>query len=434
MIFVGYLARGRYMEKMSKSNERRLLKALEKAAMCSQGEHDPDQVLIKVSSEYSLTPNEILRVVETYNKAKSVSFLKNASADHRASDFPLANATNIIKAVFAESKTAEEYKDFSTRLREYTDIPLPMSVEKVAEEKKRQSATLRDMGSFWKEATEFFDECAGLAEDARRNYAENLHKVETAMRKVSDYCAMCQGKELRKIAGLIVNGYGEQGLKFINDVNNRLPKPLLPKLEKTAHAAMFPTAEPFLSIAEAFHSGRRLSLSIRNQQTIEKLSAMEGLPNPARTYQSIMGSDKAPTEEVSLDPQTGVQDQWSNYLRSIQAKKMLYNLYRFDPIIKSYPLDDVLDVFNEVSEVTPALSGNKAWMRSNLRRMLTQGKALDPFELKDLFNTEKTKVDSNLAYARSVGAMLDQDQKGGGNKTTNYVNIKAPTTVPIVGG
>lgn len=430
------------MEKMSKSNERRLLKALEKAAMCSQGEHDPDQVLIKVSSEYSLTPNEILRVVETYNKAKSVSFLKNASADHRASDFPLANATNIIKAVFAESKTAEEYKDFSTRLREYTDIPLPMSVEKVAEEKKRQSATLRDMGSFWKEATEFFDECAGLAEDARRNYAENLHKVETAMRKVSDYCATCQGKELRKIAGLIVNGYGEQGLKFINDVNNRLPKPLLPKLEKTAHAAMFPTAEPFLSISEAFHSGRRLAMSIQNQQTIEKLSKDEGketfksdasLPDPAEAYTELFEGQPSGSVDVNnaVDPLTGVRDQWSNYLRSIQAKKMLYNLYRFDPIIKSYPLSDVLEVFNEVSEVTPALSGNKAWMRANLRRMLTQGKAADPFELNSMFNTEKTKVDSNKAYAQSVSEMLGS--KSEDKKPTNVfnktLNMSVPTTI-----
>jgi hypothetical protein len=421
------------MEKMSKSDERRLLKALEKAAMLSQGDYDPNQVLIKVSGEFNLTATEIARVVETYNKAKTVSYLKKTSSEHRASDFPVADVQAVVRGIFCHEKKAEENP---VSLRNYTEQSFGVSsLEKAASGSR--PAVPRAAASIWKEAMEFVDECKSLEKQLRDDYARCRRQLEVHLSKVASYCQSCPEKEIHKISRIIVNAYGEQGKFLINDLNARMSKARLVHMEKSASAVLFPPNDPYMAICDAFHAGQRLVAVIRNQQTFEKLSSKknkaddtapdEGVftSDPSAVYRELFGKDVSPRGDLSVDPETGLQNEWSNYLKSLKARKMLYNMYRSDPIIKSFPLESVLETYNDLAELTPTLSHNKAWMRAAMRRALQQASvsgshsAMDPFELEKMLASEKTKVDTGKAYADTVKNIFqdgDGERSKGGSR------------------
>jgi cytochrome c556 len=541
------------MEKMSKRDEKKLLTALDKAANLSRSGLEPNHVLTKVAREFKLTPQEICRVTETYNKAKSVAFLKSASSDFRANDFPLADSDTVIKSVY--EKTASETKQSTTiPMKDYAAMCSYTEVEKVAEyqgpgpneptvmqrimmdieanpERKeelieelkeaygipeatvdtddqgrvtnfkfseitkvpsynktasepwsretalqematlagkpvsyyshpnpndpndvptddqikgaltmmrkhygsqqktaRESSCRRDTGSIWKEAMEFEDLQKKTRKDISDRYAATRNDLEHSMRKVAEYCESSHNKDLTKVARMLVNAYGEQGHKFVDDVNNRMSKPKLPKLEKTAHAAMFPVGEPYVSIANAFVQGQKLVKIAKDLEYFDKQadsSVIKALQMSSILKELSKGPAKIKPDFI--DARTGMNPEWDNYLKALKAKKMLYNLYRFDPIIKSYPLDDVTNIYNEISDLTPTLSDNKAWMRSALRRMLTQGGAVDPFELKDMMTSEKERATTAKDYVTALSKMYDDSEKGVDNQKN--INIKQETPV-----
>jgi hypothetical protein len=417
------------MEKMSKRDEKKLLTALDKAANLSRSGLEPNHVLTKVAREFQLTPQEICRVTETYNKAKSVAFLKSASSDFRANDFPLADSDTVIKSVY--EKTASETKQSTTiPMKNYAAMcSYGEEVEKVASERKpRENSCKRDTGSIWKEAMEYEDLQNKVRKDISDRYAATRNDLEQSMRKVAEYCESSPNKDLSKVARMLVNAYGEQGHKFIDDVNNRMSKPKLPKLEKTAHAAMFPVGEPYVSIANAFVQGQKLVKIAKDLEYFDK-QADSSVLNALQMSSILKNLSKgdAKIKPDFIDARTGMSPEWDNYLKALKAKKMLYNLYRFDPIIKSYPLDDVTNIYNELSELTPALSDNKAWMRSAVRRMLTQGGAVDPFELKDMMTSEKERATTAKDYVTALTKMYDDSEKGADNKKN--ISIKQETPV-----
>lgn len=408
------------MEKMSKSNEKKLLKALDKAANLSRSGLEPDHVLTKVAREFQLTPAEICRVTETYNKAKSVAFLKQASSDIRANDFPLANSSAVIKSIY--EKTAVETTSKSTPMKNYAAMCSygDKGCEKVASEKpeiERSSSCSRDTGSIFKEAMAYKDLQDHIRTDLTDKYSGLRQSLEVSMQKVAKYCEFSHSKELKKIARLTINAYGDQGQKFIDDVNKRMLKPTIPTLEKTAHAAMFPVGEPYVSIAEAFTEGQALVKVAKDLDFFHKQADAD--------LTSALGASKALKEVMSgpasgkpefIDAQTGMSPEWDNYLKALNAKRMLYNLYRFDPIVKSYPLEDVTQVYNEIAELTPSLSDNKAWMRAATRRLLTQGSAADPFELKDMLTGEKERVTSKKDYTTMLTNVYGDAERSGRKK------------------
>lgn len=412
---------------MSKSNEKRLLKSLDKAANLSRAGMDPNLVLTKVAKEFQLTPQEICRVSETYNKAKSVAFLKKASSENRAGDFPLADSKTIIQGIYGTVE--KQASDGSFSMRNYSTTRSYTVLEKTATEEKktvpRVSSCERDPGSVFKEATEFTYLSRQIQSDMFNKYASERDNLETAIRKVAEYCQVAPEKDLKKTARLIVNAHGEQGVKFINDVNKRMFKECLPVVEKTAHAAVFPACEPFISVANAFEHGKNLVKTSRDIDSFDKQADADLLSLIGAGVPQGKAKTKAPEQEGFVDPQTGMSPVWDNYLKDLQAKKTLYTLYRFDPIIKSYPFEDVIDMYNEVADTTPSLANNKAWMRASMRRMLTQGKAADPFELKDMMQAETARTGSQKQHVDMMSSIYgDKKSKPAEprteeNKTTN---------------
>jgi hypothetical protein len=68
---------------------------------------------------------------------------------------------------------------------------------------------------------------------------------------------------------------------------------------------------------------------------------------------------------------------------------MLSDFMSADPVISTYAPDEVLDIYNQVSQMTPRAAQQPAVMRGLLRKMLQQQDAMEPFEAEQIIGVEK---------------------------------------------
>jgi len=111
-------------------------------------------------------------------------------------------------------------------------------------------------------------------------------------------------------------------------------------------------------------------------------------------------------------------------IRNIQAEAMLNNLMANDEVIKTYDPEDVLDAYNEISQISPRAATQTALMRSLIRSRLSGGAgALDNFTIDSLSGMEnkfKTRDEPNGAF--SAYKDLGLIGGGGGEKKSSVID------------
>src|SRR6185369_16381767 len=109
-----------------------------------------------------------------------------------------------------------------------------------------------------------------------------------------------------------------------------------------------------------------------------------GAPAAVRDIaKKVPGNYPTPGSELAQkDLQDLMDPGHESEIRNIQAEAMLNNLMANDEIIKTHDPEDVLDAFNEISQVAPRMSTSTAVMRDLIRKRLSGGAgALDQFSL-----------------------------------------------------
>lgn len=76
-------------------------------------------------------------------------------------------------------------------------------------------------------------------------------------------------------------------------------------------------------------------------------------------------------------------------MQRISMQAMLAEFLANDPVISTYDPEMVIDAFNQVTQLTPRASLQPAVMRGQIRKMLQQQDAMEPFEAKQLVDIEK---------------------------------------------
>lgn len=76
-------------------------------------------------------------------------------------------------------------------------------------------------------------------------------------------------------------------------------------------------------------------------------------------------------------------------MNKIKTQAMLNDFLANDPIISTYDPDEVLGAFNQVSQMVPRAAMQPAVMRGQLRKLLQQQDAMEPFEANQLVEVEK---------------------------------------------
>lgn len=396
-------------------NERRLLRALDKAANLTNAGDDPDTSILKVAQEFKLSPPELCRVVETYNKARSVAFLKTAGQDERANDFPLADTQKIADRLYntvttinpaAESLTDEDkgVKDYAKR------SDLPGDVEKLSKAAHEVKGVERGMRpcpeSLWRDVLNHRSAREAARDFLKTKWRQSNQRAHDSMRKVASYCEHAQPKELDKVARNIVNAFGPaKGNAFIAFLNKNMLKPrMTANLEKTAHAVVFPLGEPYLSIIKTADACAERDKARADMDAFEKFAEFDvsmADVMPQWTAAAKLPEAKGQNDEV-IDMRTGLNPEFAAHMKALKGLENFYKLYMSDKELQSYPLEDVLKNYNELSELTPELHDKAKWSGATLRRAMAQGGRMDPFEVKDMLSAESERSGSHGQHIKDL--------------------------------
>lgn len=76
-------------------------------------------------------------------------------------------------------------------------------------------------------------------------------------------------------------------------------------------------------------------------------------------------------------------------MQRIRMQAMLTEFLADDPVISTYDTDQVIEAFNQIAQMTPRASIQPAIMRGQLRKMLQQQDAMEPFEAGQLLDVEQ---------------------------------------------
>lgn len=101
-----------------------------------------------------------------------------------------------------------------------------------------------------------------------------------------------------------------------------------------------------------------------------------------------------PKEETKAEAEAKMMQEYFDpmhdaELNRIRMQAMITDFLANDPVISTYDPDDVLDAFNQVSQLVPRASIQPAVMRGQLRKLLQQQDAMEPFEANQLVEVEK---------------------------------------------
>jgi hypothetical protein len=397
------------MEIMDKAQERRLLRALEKAASIPTSSSDPDSAIAKAAQELKLTAPEACRVVEMFNKARSVTFMKHAMESERTNDFPLADSSKVVAKLYG---TVSAPKSTFVIHKAANTVEASSSLSKVASDTTptdRPGARLPE-GHY---ALQLRDMCkwrASTFESMRKTASALKETMMDGMRKLAGHCENMSAKDKTKFSRNVVNAYGEQGRSLLSDLNKigkfaRLDIPL----SKTATAVIFPLEAPYKICASLMKQGAELCKTITDCESFSKIATgdPDDFSTSTLTTPFVLDtlSGTLPDQHVSanvpvIDPLTGLKLQDARKLKQLLAAKQIHDLYISDPIIRSYPLHSVIKSINDIRQITPNMAIVDPWMRSSVRRVLVQGGVVDPVEIKDMLTAYTSKARGDMESSK----------------------------------
>ena len=222
----------------------------------------PNDAIEKVAREGNYTPNYIDRIVQSYNKAKSVFEMNKAASEDRAKSFPIASSQEVIQRIYSpkEKEASSNFKlpgdlskvDFSKPLEKTASLEKTAYDEELSNfKKKHPSSVLRILEN----NARFMQKHASIAESEigihREDMLRAIDDVAYTMSSMSD-------KQLHKVARLCVNGYPAVGDKFMAIISKKINRDI-PNLQKTAHGAVFPHEEPYISMQKAYSCAQKMA-------------------------------------------------------------------------------------------------------------------------------------------------------------------------------
>ena len=421
------------MEVMSKTDQRRLLKALDKAADLTKEGMGPNEALAKSAEEYQLTSPMVQRVVEAYNKANAVAYMKTAPESRRGDDYPVASLKKVASLIFDFTRPAQPstivVRDFKKIAAERSGVP---ELAKTAElrtgvdPKYKPNVTAKTVERLLMKLAHQ----ASLI-DAResRKETELVERSKRLLVDMANQTARMNGEELRKTSSNLANAFGEESAKaVINAVNavSENPVTYLPEMPKTAKAVILPDKH-FYKCAKQLLDNR------------EKLVGLHKSSDELNPYQimshKLMGlHELAGASDPHIDPTTGFSGEWDAYAKSLKSREMLYDLMLNDPDISAYSPRQVKHVFNNIMQTFPELAQKKLITAAVMKKMLAQGGNLDIYEIKDLIgagkelsNIRKTDVASRKDLNDIMSTKSDSsssDKKSSDGSKVHTINVQ----------
>jgi hypothetical protein len=474
--------------KLTKQSEERILDALEQVrGLLSEGMH-PNDALVKVATERKIPAGHIQIMVNAVNVGRTNEQRMSADdLFKKAEEFPLANAHTILSRLYPDQvKSAAVVYTETVVSADYNRSPLPLVkaaqvIEKRAfvlppltDKKPVSTPCYSDLPEVrMRKALAICKQAEFAANDARRNAQVAYDNCIKLAADLVDYFRRPGSISFGEVRYNATSLFGKKASLLLDLVANRLSKELR---EKQAYKTLVPVDinnAPYSLIHESIKAGKTyLTKKAAYEKAVvdgteaagtalrpfeltpsQGRSVLAGLcsrteeleKDAANPFTSFLGSgfgliggqralsgiaSKFPG--ATRDPDSDDREDLRNLLdpaheaeiRNIQAEAMLNDLMANDDIIRRHDPQEVLDAYNEVSQLSPHSGTQKAVMREAIRSRLGGGAdAFDRFALDHLTNTEdklknQKKLDgADLDVMKTIGG-LPKGGDGGEKKSS----------------
>jgi hypothetical protein len=426
------------MEKMSKEDEARILRALENVVQMTNKGVSPDEALHKVAEAERFGPHVIQRMVEAYNVSKTLSHMKHATGPERADSFPLADAAPVLEKMYPEKVLSPREKAASVfKPSEYVakrDVNFMNRMTKLAmalPQTKPPAPLPRDRDAA---ARCLMHKRAVIQREyaqAKSEYRTQWQKLQEITKEAALYFRSIPHTSFDQVERNVVGDHGSIGKAAMDLVFQQAHiKEARDKTQAPRALAYDASVRPYPQIKKAIDLAGELekfaAVVIDLEMERDAFELEHGFKKKAECIPGVLDElfsllpyeDNAlvPFEKDALIP-TGslfsggmrafnlsepnpdsarlsalseVYDPaHEEELRSIKVKAMLNDFLSNDPIMSGQPPEKVLNVYNQISSTMPQLAGQPAVLRGLMRRMLEQQEVIEPHEIQQLTSVEK---------------------------------------------
>lgn len=432
--------------RLGKESEQRLLNALEDAASLIEDGAHPNDALTKAATEHRVPSGHVHLMVNAINTSRSnAQRLLHDDPVEKAAEYPLADTPTVLKNMFpdaAEKQAAARVATLQSVVApEYQRGPRWLEDTRVAHLKqakllpppKRASDQL--ISNQEVDIAKIYGHLRGLhqdMEDRRQKVASICAKANTVLDELRDYFTKFAAIPFKEVHANSVIYFGKQASEVLAPVNPSHKATI--NLQVTQHD-FDPSKPPYSLIQQAlkfaaehtqarkayesalvnlnkvaeeqlrpFGLGPRQGKSVLGSRSykVEDLEKRSGLGDIFSSGFNLIGAKSLAKEIGSKMPYrpSGAEDERTLHelmspdhdreIRNIRAEAMLNDLMANDDVIKSYDPADVVDSYNEVSQLTPYAAEQKAVMRDLIRKRLAGGaSALDQFAISDAIRTQQ---------------------------------------------
>lgn len=431
------------MQVISKKGKAQLLNGVEKlSALVEQG-LEPTDALVKVARELRVPPNFVELMARAYNIGKQAE--QRESSDNvldKLATFTLADSQSALERLYPDEPVTTPQLDEKTAVASCYSLPPklpafhaepPRVFEKIAraaapeplrEEKSMHQVKAAEMYRLQREVEITRQDSVAVRDQLMSKLAEIAHyfKLSTDMRR--------PWPEVYKRAGLT---FGQAGLNVMDCVAGEFPEGA-DRFKKEAAAPMpgpmdrrwcpYNWIEQAIKLAEICVDKRLIYVQTKEayeakraevvppsdappSQTTGQPAGVLGVISEKQSlglfdYATVQGlrdvgksifshtSAGKPTQELMEDQLGQLDDpRHDAELRKIRTEAMLQDFLANDDIISGHDPDEVLQHFNDISQLSPRSANQPAVMRSLLRKRLSAG-AHEPFEAAEIANIERT--------------------------------------------
>lgn len=442
---------------ITKETETRLINAVEQAVELVNSGLDPNSAIVKVASDFDLTPGHVKLVVQAFNIGRTNAHRKAANDLYdRASEFELANIENIFQKLYPDkpgkktkraadydivsldywqlpntkvtTSTTEIYKIASAeKLENKTEIHEELAREKLVKrafkllhetENQRRGMSTALEALMVKLAQEF-----DLLEEAIRPLSKEefayIKKAATVYlgpiaHKVLDRLRQPLGKSVKHAAFSAIN-WDKPPYKHIKNCVDYLNKysQQRDEYEDFCKEASYLSRELYKKVAGIpdFHPYSRSVLppELPDVATLEKVGVVgEAVvaTTAVEATRKFLNKFRGEKDKMKAMFEIGGPEHEAE-LREAQIRLMLNDLIANDEVISGYDKKDVLEAYNYIASMSPRAATQPALVRALLRRYLTQG-ALDTHEIQQLADIEFKFKQKDAPSAQSLIPFGDQ--------------------------
>ncbi len=460
------------MEKLSKQDESRIMRAMEKTADLVKAGSKPSAAVLQVvkSAEYGeFTPQMVQRIVEATNTAMQLAHLKTASGEARTESIPLAEPKAIFEDLYPSKVESPAVKAAAAVVPAVYSRPETGNFMKVARPLPTR-ATIPMYGADPEirahRTMSIHNGLCKKAEAARSAYGRQREKVYMLAKAAANYFKQLDHKPFADVENYVVSEYGSVGKAAMDTVfkltSEREKRAALSETPLVYNRNIYPyslfstlieEAQASVKLAEEYDEAK-MEKERHETEFVDKLRPKKKPKDPEK--HSILESDEPVSPElkaasanttlggsdnsffnkaafdldlpssmiesgtlkalglgeskpVNLDALRKIMDpEHEAEMRSIKTKAMLHEFMSSDPIISSYDTEKITNAFNQVSQLAPNAAQQPAVMRGVMRKILQQEGVLEPFETDQLTKLERQLTPSSRDVPAEAGRDIGQ--------------------------